>query len=104
MSDYRRCKTCGEFDFLNSHKCQPCYEASAPEAFGEDEWQKVYAYDEKEAAEKFAEEYDRDEHDLMNGGDMEVWIRKPGEIEIFKFNCTGEAIPTYYAHKIEKEK
>jgi hypothetical protein len=66
-----------------------------------DDWRTVHAGDDETAAEKFAEERDRDSGDypiLNSGGDeYYIFVRKPGETEVTKFAVSAESIPHYSA-------
>ena len=99
LGKYERCDICGRFDFTNKHKCPPVWEVKIPDYHG-DEWQKQYAYQASVAATQMAEEYDSEYFRLLDGEEVEVLVRKPGETVFKKYLCTGEAVPEYRSLEI----
>lgn len=100
---YKACPTCKQYRFTDPHhKCPPIWECQI-ETWNAPDWRKIFAVDSERAAEKFVEEYDQEDHYMMDGDSVEVSVRNSkGAVEIY--NCTGETIPTYYAHKKEPKK
>lgn len=102
MSDYRRCKTCGEFGWFDrsagNHACSPIWEARLFGA-GDDEWMDVHADDAETAAEKFCEQYDSGgDYDIIRCGSAEVEVRKPGDAEASLWDISAESVPEYHAY------
>ena len=78
MSDFDRCKICGEYDFLDKHKCPPIYYYKHDD-WG-DEFQKIRAWSFSGAAIAFAKLYNENgDYALMNDT-IEVTI-SDGKIE-----------------------
>jgi hypothetical protein len=99
MSDHVKCKICGEWGWINSHKCAPVWEARMYDPKWDQEWSEVYAYDEGAAAEKFAEEYDHNgEYDIVRRGSAEIEVRRPGEDAITLVDISAESVPEYYGY------
>ena len=98
--NYERCETCGKFGDMERHKCHPQWEVACLE-YDETYWPTFYAYDAESAATQFAESYDHDEYDSLDGGEIVVRVRKKGETETMRFICYGEAEPAYYANVVE---
>lgn len=94
-----RCEICGEYKFTPDHKCFPAWGTNIVETDDENDWQTVYAYSSESAAAKRAEEYDQDDHDLLQGSEVEIHVRD-GAGNIAKYICSGEAVPEYHATKI----
>lgn len=106
----KRCEKCGEWVWSHQHNCPPLWLVQCPE-YDDETWDKVYARDAECAAAKFAEEYDADSHNMMDGETIIVQV-KPHEDnthyntylgETKEFVCSGEPIPTYYASEIKDE-
>lgn len=96
MSDYRRCERCRKFLWLITDVCH-CIPF---EIDHEGEIYKVFANDEDDAAEKWAEHYDEDEHQLLNYGEVKITV-KNADGEIKKYACSAEPTINYYANEIE---
>ncbi|KKN75698.1 hypothetical protein LCGC14_0378010 [marine sediment metagenome] len=111
----KQCEKCKEWLFNcdakagRVHRCPPLWLVTCPEY--DDEWQEIYESEESSAAEKFAEEYDADSHDMMDGNTIVVSV-KPHEDNkhynlcadnIKTFVCSGKVIPTYYASEIKRD-
>lgn len=82
MSDFAWCKTCGEYDWLNKHRCPPLFKVKRKE--DDDEYARnVYARDAERAAEKFCARHDSDfDYQIIENkeADIEVWpIDDPGK-------------------------
>ncbi len=113
------CEKCNEwvYDWDNDcspgHRCPPLWLVQCPK-YDDEDWDKIYAQDAEVAAEKFAEEHDRNySHTMMGGETIVVRVRREpddynsreglataGLDKIWEFACNGEAIPTYYATEI----
>ena len=64
----------------------------------------MYAHNAETAAIKYAEQWDADDHPLLQGETVEIWVCEDptDEAEPFvKFCCSGDTIPTYYAREIK---
>lgn len=97
--DYTRCDTCGNYGWVESHRCPPEWQCRR-QGESDDDWITVRASDAEEAAETAVEEFDQDDHHLMRGGTLEVEVRQLGAATITRWSVRGEAIPTYYAHEL----
>lgn len=78
-STYAKCRTCGEYDFLDAHGCGIPYTVRRADDDA-DEARTVYARDADIAAVRFCERYDSDfEYAIVregdSGGDPEVIVR-----------------------------
>ena len=95
--NFDKCKNCGEIGFLDSHKCKPVWDAILQDYNDTDEPMKTFGYEAESAALKFAEDnfsnFDYPE-------EMEVWVKKPDEIDWQKFYITVESVPSFTATKI----
>ena len=97
MSDYERCDTCNEFDWVASHKCKPRWlvlNADEPDA----EWATFYASDAQEAGEKWADREDCDsaEYSIVAGSAATLYIKPEiGTDEPVLMIVSGEAVPVY---------
>lgn len=101
MSDWIKCKVCGEYGWRDRHRCPPVWVCRME---GEDEdGVETYAHDAERAAEKFAKAYDEDgEYSILRcGGEgYIVVVRAPDdttEEEARRFTIAAESVPTYYA-------
>jgi hypothetical protein len=100
MRDFNRCKVCGKYDWLDTHKCAPVWEARIHTTKWEEDWTEVHATDAEEAAENFCESYDRDgEYSIIRSGDAEVEVRRPGGDAVTIFDITAETVPHYSARE-----
>lgn len=100
LGEYEKCGICGQYGYVNHHKCPPAWEVNIPDYHG-DEWVKQYADSAAEVAIKMAEKYDSDDCDfeLLDGGEVEILVRKPGRTNFKRYLCTGESIPIYYSRE-----
>ena len=100
------CPICGKYDFTDKHKCRPKWEVNIPDYHGEDDWDNiVYAYDEEDAAKDMAERYNSNgDYALMDGDEITVLVRKPGETEVKTFICSAEPDIIYYATEKKTDK
>lgn len=105
---YERCKTCGEWGFLDpgvlQHRCKPVWKARM-DYHDEIDWTEVRAKDAEEAAEKYAEDYDCNSGDypILSGrsrGDVIVLVRQD-DSQIQRFSIEAESVPTYSATLLE---
>jgi len=100
MSD-NWCKICGEYTYGASHKCPPSWVVWCPDCHEEEEdGRKVFASDPGEAAEKWAEENDRDsaEYLIVGGSPATVLVKRFGSDDPpTRWMVSGEAVPTYSA-------
>lgn len=97
MSSFERCSNCGEYDFLDKHKCQDEWQAIRAEYHDERDYEKAFGYDAESAALKYAE----NNFSLWRWPEkMEIWVRKPGETAWRKFQITVEAVPSFSASEL----
>ena len=108
-----RCPKCKAWmwSYNDPHKCPPLWLVQCPE-YDDETWDEVYAVAAEYAAESWAEEYDADSHDMMDGETIIVRV-KPHEDnthyntcegDVKEFKCSGEAVPTYYSEEIVDDK
>lgn len=106
MSHFGRCPKCGDYGDLHFHKCPPFFEVQRiDENPANAEWEtRVYAHDEEEAAEKWAEDDDNNsaEYSIAQGTPEKVRVRRLGETAFRVFEVSGEYIPSYSASEIEE--
>lgn len=103
-----QCPMCKEWVFTGttvgrSHVCPPLWYCQIEE-WNAPVWDKQYASDAEEAATKYAERWDVDDHPLLQGETVEVLVCSDpiDETEtVIKFCCNGEAVPSYHATKIK---
>lgn len=98
MSDFDKCKNCGDYDFLDRHKCQPEWEAIYIDYHEEDDPGKAFGHSPKTAVLSFAEKHFSD-WDYPE--EIEIWVRKPGETEWQKFYVEVEQVPSFSATEIK---
>jgi hypothetical protein len=93
-----QCKICETWIYCDNlkHVCPPKWKVWDEEIDYELD---IYAIDEEEAVTKFAEEWDQDDHSLLQGDHVVVTVKSSEGVET-KWKATGEAEPTYYATKI----
>ena len=97
MSDFEKCKICGEYDFLSKHKCPPIYYFKH-ESWG-DEFQEVRAWTFDGAAEKFARMFNENgDYNLMDC--EEEVIISDGETEK-RFVVSAEQDISYSVTEVE---
>lgn len=77
--EVRWCRSCGAMIWRSDskpHRCPPLWEcALAESADDEDEYGKAHGRDPKDAAERFAREWDRDDGPSREGETIEVVVR-----------------------------
>ena len=96
MKKYEKCKTCGCFHWTNE-SCGKKYIIHHPDYLGEN-GKVIYGYSFMEAAEKYAEYYDEDEHPLL-GDSIEIWVESEnGERKLFELSA--EPAINYYANEV----
>jgi hypothetical protein len=100
MSDYNRCKICGKYDWVDKHTCPPSWKVQVVDYHGEEEWKDVYAHSPEAAAQDMAEQYDVDDYTLLEG--ETIVVRVQVDEDVVEYDCGGEAVPQYWAHKKEK--
>lgn len=109
--DVSWCKTCNEYIY-DRHICPPKWKLWVPEAGDtEEDAREVYATSPEAAAEKWAEEDDRNSADysIVNGNEATVHLRyddKPERAELLGLETTelvlvvsGESVPSYTANR-----
>jgi hypothetical protein len=95
---YKRCKTCGEYGWVNRHKCPPKWHAMLLENLRDEEddpdvWSKVYAEDPERAAVKYVEQWDQEECEVTETSF--VVVRDPLTYELTYHLVSGEMVPEY---------
>jgi len=95
---FDRCPKCGEWTFLNGHKCLPTWSVIDLDNYSEaDElglWETVRAFNERDAAEEFTKEYDR-EYCGPDLSDALIVIVRDGNGTESWFTVSGEWVPHY---------
>lgn len=110
IGEHKRCPVCKEWGWFGgthlNHRCAPAFECRM-EWQDDDCWHRTYARDAEHAAEKHAEHYDCEggEYAIVSrrrSGDDICLVRKPDDpSSIERFAIEAEAVPTYYATKVE---
>ena len=99
-----RCDICGGYGWSSTHKCPPKWSVWLIDDYHdpEDTRDEYRGTDAEDAAIKFAEEWDQEDHNMMQGAEIHVAVETVDGVQIFR--CSGEAEPTYYAERdTEKE-
>lgn len=104
-----RCSTCEGWIFSKYHKCNPVWLVAIVEGEeqpADDDYREVRAPDEEEAAMKGAEEddYNSAEYSILKHYDCDyvAWVKVAADAKPKRFKVMGEAVPQYYAEKIEE--
>lgn len=99
---YRECEICGRLEDTR-HKCQPLFYVWSEENGDESTARKIYALNQKDAAEKWAERYDADsaEYLIVSGNDEIVCVRPEGQPGVFKLRVSGASVPEYRAEYVK---
>jgi hypothetical protein len=105
---YETCKICGVFCNIGAghfaHKCLPQWEWYCADIHGsiDDSWSSkiLFANGADYAAEQAAALYDAGEYYLLNGGEVEIYIRDVETREVSKWVCFGETVPRYSAKEV----
>ncbi len=108
-----RCPKCEAwiYSYERRHECPPLWLVKCPE-YDDETWDEVYAVAAEYAAESWAEEYDADSHDMMDGETIVVVVTPHVDNPCYNtcddgaktFTCSGEAVPTYYSEEIVDDK
>lgn len=102
-SVYAKCKECGQYGYVNSHRCPPLWEWRCDNNFGPDEWELVRGKDPEDAAVKAAELYDAEDYSLVRGNRATIQIRDMTTKVVTAWDCYAESVPTYYATESDEE-
>lgn len=94
-AQWTQCGVCREYGWSNTHRCPPQYECRNRNWDG-DEWETVYAYNARDAAEKYVERVDNHAAEFTETCDIEV-RNDGGEVECYE--VTGEIVREYSASK-----
>ncbi len=98
-----RCNKCGEFIFTTIdwrlHFCAPVWSVWNTED-DEIEASNIYAMDAEDAAAKWAEEYDEDDHEMARGDEVCVYV-KSSDGELTKWNVSADITISYHASEKE---
>lgn len=92
---FDRCKTCGEYDHTDTHRCLPVWVVSWEE---DEDDREVRARDAEQATERFAEQSDDYDSDWSRG-ERTVWVRKPGEKPV-AYAVETETVVQYSAREV----
>ena len=88
------CKNCGEYGIFEYHKCKPEWEAIYVDYHEEDDPRKAFGFDAESTAERFAKK-NFSAWDYPT--ELEIWVRKPDEIEWKKFDIEVRSKPVFSA-------
>ena len=93
------CQKCSGFVLHPPCRCKPFQIKRTDKGYEGEEPETVYAIDPEYAAEKWAEEYDREgDYLILNGRDMTLHVTEPDGTE-HTYEITGESVPTYHARE-----
>ena len=96
-SSYGKCINCGEWEFLDGHRCLPEWDAFLFDYGSEEDHGVTHASNAEDAALNYATNGFSD-WDYPN--DMIICVKRPSEAEWQKFNITVEAVPHFSASKL----
>lgn len=100
MSGFRKCADCGEYDWMDKHKCPPLWRVQIPE-YEDGEWTRIYARTAALAAEKHAELFDsQGDYPIVDGPPVKVIVRSMSRPDVEVFEVEGETVPQYTANKL----
>ena len=97
-----RCPTCKGWIFFAKHTCPPSFEVrNLDDKDDESAFNVVYARDEEEAAEKWADDYDSyGDYTIVGGSSVKVEVRhRNGESKFYE--VSGESVPRYTASELD---
>lgn len=102
-----RCPKCQEIMWTSAgvHRCAPEFHVIAPDHDGYDtpeEGPAIYAHSHEEAAEKWAERWDVDDHQMLDDEVIEVLVKDSAGV-VRHFRVSGEAVPSYHAREYTPE-
>jgi len=101
MSDFKRCKKCGEYGWVNTHQCPPKWYVRHDWHDDGDETE-IFATTPQEAAEKYAERSDAyGDYDIVNGSPAIVVVIEPLINQQHWFEVEGHPVPEYSAEPIK---
>lgn len=104
MSDFHKCTTCGEYDWLRSHVCPPRWWVRLPEHHDDNYVASVHARTAELAAERYVEQWDAEgDYVCIDGDPVVVKVqRADGWDERWAtFVVEGEMVPEYSARRME---
>ena len=102
MTFFDRCPECHEYDVVSSHRCKPVWEVWSPDlSETRDDAARIRGISSREAAEKWGETYDSDgDYTIVGGSSVRVYVAKPLDDTVRKYEVTGEGVPEYTATEI----
>jgi hypothetical protein len=105
MSNYTRCKICGEYGWTDTHVCPPLW--TVFEITGHEIGYKrnIYAQGAEEAVEEYAEREDTESasgHFLDHGGKIGLF-RQDEPADILMYEVEGQLVPEYAATAIKDD-
>jgi hypothetical protein len=100
VTTFAKCSTCGEYAFMDKHKCHPLWEVYE-DGYTEEDLREVHGMDARDAVETWAAQWDSDGDYgiLRSGSPIKVYVRPKGEKEWQTFGVHGESVPTYSARE-----
>lgn len=102
MSDTRQCSTCDGWIYGDAYHCCPPKWLVWSADSGEDDAREIYATDESDAAEKWAEREDLNsaEYSIVRGNSVTVCVRGTVAGAVTRFDVSGESVPSYSAREL----
>jgi len=93
------CEDCGKwFSEKHRHTCPSVWEVQKID--DDDYWVERRGYDEEEAAEAYAEYYNGDGA-MLDHGQIEVRVRKPGSTDCKVFEVSAEIAVSYHIVEVD---
>ena len=99
MSDYARCKICGEMGWINSHVCPASWQVFEIDGDNIGYEREIRAASAEDAAIRYAEHTDTEsaEYNFVKYGGKVIVREKTGLERVEMFEIAGELIPQYTA-------
>ena len=98
---YEKCGICGEYDFVNRHKCKPIFYVNHPDYNGDD-WDKIRGSYEEDAAEEYGRKYNENGDYLLMNETITICVSQyPDGKDAKKFEVSAEPDIHYRVSEIE---
>jgi len=96
-SKFDKCTKCGEFGFIDTHRCPPTWLVSDENSDGEwNYWTRIYADDAEKASEKFSARRDASQGEYPSY--RTVYVKQDeGDSPAVAYDVSCEAVPSYQA-------
>lgn len=96
INDFGKCTRCGEYGFLNAHRCSPVWLVSDENSDEEwNEWKLLHARDAEQAAERFCERSDANQGDYPSH--RTVYVKQDEDSPAIAYDVSCELVPSYRA-------